>query len=95
MALGRGRDCRRRSCEKGKAMSATHTNIGEYDVVTLVNAVGGWPAGTKGTVVDAHPPYKTVEIEGIEQSDDDMLDYLPMVADEDLRLVRKWSPPTS
>ncbi len=74
-------------------MSTTHTAISEYDVVAFVNPVDGWPAGTKGTVVDIHPPYKTVEIEGIEESDDDhMLDYLPMVADEDLRLVRKWSP---
>jgi ribosomal protein L24 len=73
-------------------MSTTHTDIGEYDVVVLVNAVDGWPAGTKGTVVDVHPPHKTVEIEGIEQSDDDMLEYLPMVADEDLRLVSKCPP---
>ena len=73
-------------------MSTTPTDIGEYDVVALVNAVDRWPAGTKGTVVDIHPPYKTVEIEGIEQSDDDMLDYLPMVADEDLRLVSKCPP---
>ena len=74
-------------------MSTAHTDIGEYDVVVLVNAVDRWPAGTKGTVVDIHPPYKTVEIEGIEHSDDDdMLDYLPMVADEDLRLVSKCPP---
>jgi hypothetical protein len=73
-------------------MTTTHTDIGEYDIVVLVNAVGRWPGGTRGTVVDVRLPYMTVEIEGIEESDDDMLEYLPDVEPENLRLVRKWPP---
>jgi hypothetical protein len=74
-------------------MSVTHTAIGEHDVVVLVNAVGRWPAGTKGTVMHAFPGFKSVEITGIEYSGDDMLEYLPDIADEDLRLVWKCPPP--
>jgi peptidyl-tRNA hydrolase len=40
------------------------------------------------------PGFKTVEITGIEDSGDDMLEYLPDIADEDLRLVWKCPPPT-
>jgi hypothetical protein len=76
-------------------MSTTHTVIGEHDLVVLINAVERWPAGTRGTVVDIHPNFKTVEIKGIENSGDDMLEYLPMVADEDLRLVWRCPPPAS
>ena len=76
-------------------MSTTHTVIGEHDVVVLVNAVERWPAGTRGTVVDIRPGFKTVEITGIENSGDDMLEYLPDVTDEDLRLVWKCPPPAS
>ena len=72
----------------------TQTVIGEYDTVELVNAVERWPAGTKGTVVLDRPTSKTVEIVGIEESGDDMLDYLPDIATEDLRLVRKCLPAT-
>jgi hypothetical protein len=32
-------------------MSTTRTAIGEHDVVTLREAVDGWPTGTKGAVV--------------------------------------------
>lgn len=74
-------------------MSTTQTAIGELDRVVLVNAVEGWPAGTKGTVALVYPSYKVLEIDGIEESDDDMLEYLPTVTDEDLRLIRKWTPP--
>jgi hypothetical protein len=74
-------------------MSTTQTVIGEHDVVVLVNAVGRRPAGTKGTVVSDHPTYKTVEVAGIEESgDDEVLDYLPTVATENLRLVWKCPP---
>lgn len=76
-------------------MSTTHTVIGEHDVVVLVNAVERWPAGTKGTVVGIYPGYKIVEITGIENSGDDMLEYLPHATDEDLRLVWKCPPPKS
>lgn len=76
-------------------MSTTHTVIGEHDVVALVNAVERWPAGTEGTVVGIYPDYMIVEIDGIENSGDDMLEYLPDVATEDLRLVWKCPPPAS
>jgi hypothetical protein len=76
-------------------MSITHTAIGENDVVVLTSAVERWPAGTKGTVVGVYPGFKMVEIAGIENSGDDMLEYLPDVADEDLRLVWKCPPPKS
>lgn len=76
-------------------MSTTQTVIGEHDVVALVNAVERWPAGTTGTVIEIHPGFKTVEITGIEYSGDDMLEYLPDVADEDMRLVWKCPPPVS
>jgi hypothetical protein len=76
-------------------MSATDMVIGEHDVVVLVNAVERWPAGTRGTVVDIYPGSKTVEITGIENSGDDMLEYLPMVANEDLRLIWKCPPSAS
>jgi hypothetical protein len=76
-------------------MSTTHTVIGEDDVVVLVNTVERWPAGTRGTIVGVHPGFKMVEITGIEYSGDDMLEYLPAVADEDLRLVWKCPPPAS
>ncbi|MBS1887341.1 MAG: hypothetical protein JSU06_09145 [Actinobacteria bacterium] len=75
-------------------MSTTRAVIGEHDVVALINPVERWPAGTEGTVVSNHPAYKTVEIVGIEESGDDMLDYLPTVATEDLRLVWKAPPPS-
>jgi hypothetical protein len=76
-------------------MSTTHTVIGEHDVVVLINAVERWPAGTKGTIVGVHREFKLVEITGIEDSGDDMLEYLPAVADRDLRLVWKCPPPAS
>jgi hypothetical protein len=47
---------------KGASMSATQTVIGEHDVVALLNPVGGWPAGTKGTVIIDEPALKFVEI---------------------------------
>jgi hypothetical protein len=74
-------------------MSTTHTTIGELDRVALVNPVDRWPVGTEGIVALVYPSYKVLEIDGIEESDDDMLDYLPTATDQDLRLVRKWVPP--
>jgi hypothetical protein len=75
-------------------MSVAQAVIGEHDVVVLTKAVERWPAGTRGTVISDHPDYKTVEISGIENSaDDEMLDYMPDVRTEDLRLVWKCPPP--
>ncbi len=74
-------------------MSTTRSGIDENDVVVLVNAVGPWPAGTEATVALVYPSYKVLEIVGIEDSGDDMLEYLPMATDEDLKLVWKCPPP--
>jgi hypothetical protein len=75
-------------------MSVAQAVIGEHDVVVLTRAVERWPAGTEGTVISDHPAYKLVEIVGIENSaDDEMLDYMPALAAEDLRLVWKCPPP--
>jgi hypothetical protein len=74
-------------------MSTTQTTIGELDRVALVNPVEGWPIGTEGVVALVYPSYKVLEIDGIEESDDDMLAYLPTATDKDLRLVRKWVAP--
>jgi hypothetical protein len=74
-------------------MSTTREAIAEYDVVALINGVGRWPAGTEGTVVLVFPGYMVVEIDGIEESGDDMLEYLPDVAPENLRLI--WKRPSS
>jgi hypothetical protein len=74
-------------------MSTTHTTIGELDRVALVNPVERWPVGTEGIVALVYPSYKVLEIDGIEESGDDMLEYLPDAEDKDLRLVRKWVPP--
>ena len=71
-------------------MSTVQTVIAEHDVVVLTKAVERWPAGTKGTVISDRPDWKLVEIVGIEDSaDDEVLDYMPEVATEDLRLVSK------
>ncbi len=72
-------------------MSTTHAVIEEYDVVVLINEVGRWPAGTEGTVVLVCTDHMVIEIVGIEDSDDDMHDYLPMVSPENLRLI--WKRP--
>jgi hypothetical protein len=55
-------------------MSTTRTVIGELDVVALLNPVGDWPAGTRGTVIYDHPDVKLVEIcnefgEGVDELD--------------------------
>ena len=71
-------------------MSTVADLIGEHDVVVLTKAVERWPAGTKGTVISDRPDLKLVEIVGIEDSaDDEVLDFMPEVATEDLRLVSK------
>jgi hypothetical protein len=49
-------------------MSTTATSIGEHDLVTLRNPVGGWPAGTRGAVVSVFPMHRWVEV--VDESDD-------------------------
>lgn len=71
-------------------MSTIDSVIGEHDVVVLLNPVGRWPAGTEGTVISDHPDHKLVEMPGIEDSsDDEVFDFMPAVATEDLGLVSK------
>jgi hypothetical protein len=66
-------------------MAIAKRDIGEVDVVSFTEAVGRWPAGTRGTVVCDYGDDKMVEI-----SNDlgETLD-LPMVAVEKLRLESK------
>lgn len=62
--------------------------IAEHDVVALKCGVRSWPAGTRGTVVSDHGPWKLIEV-----SDDrgQMLDLFE-VAEEDLELVKHYPP---
>lgn len=43
-------------------MATVRRALGELDVVELLDPVGRWPAGTRGTVVDQHGDVKQVEI---------------------------------
>jgi hypothetical protein len=68
-------------------MAITKQTIKEIDVVELLDSVGGWPAGTVGTVVHDLGQWKQIEI-----SDDRgvMLDLVSVQAPQ-LRLVAKHS----
>jgi hypothetical protein len=69
--------------------------IGEIDVVRLTRPFGRWPAGSEGTVVNVvtGAPVVTVEMPGIEESEDDVFDYLPEVPLEFLELVWRYDGP--
>jgi hypothetical protein len=74
---------------RGGEMSVAHAEIGEHDVVALLNSVNGWPVGTEGTVLNEGSSIKFIEIsnhrgEGV--------DYLDVPVDR-LRLVWKCPPP--
>ncbi|MBS1863640.1 MAG: hypothetical protein JSS68_18240 [Actinobacteria bacterium] len=71
-------------------MSITGTEIGELDVVVLLNSVDGWPVGTKGTVVSDDPALKLIEVSNELGEAIAFLDVPP----EQLRLVWKCPPPT-
>jgi hypothetical protein len=66
-------------------MTAVKQGIKEIDVVSFVEAVGDWPAGTEGTVVSDYGSEKMVEIAN---GRGETLD-LPVVPVENLRLVAK------
>jgi hypothetical protein len=68
-------------------MATVKHAISENDFVGLLDAVGEWPAGTTGTVVDEHGEHKLIEI-----SDDQgqMLDLIS-VTEPRLRLISKHS----
>jgi hypothetical protein len=68
-------------------MATTKQAIGEIDVVELLDQVGKWPAGTRGTVVDEHGEWKQLEIadhQGV------MLDLIS-VAEPRLKLIAKYT----
>ena len=66
-------------------MATVKHAIGEIDYVELLDAVGRWPAGTRGTVVDERGEWKQIEI-----SDDrgQMLDLIS-VAEPRLKLIAR------
>ncbi len=68
-------------------MATVKHAISEIDYVELLDAVGRWPAGTRGTVVDERGEWKQIEI-----SDDQgqMLDLIS-VAEPRLKLISKHS----
>lgn len=68
-------------------MATVKQGVGEIDVVSLVEAVGRWPAGTEGTVVSDYGDRMMIEIAN---ERGETLD-LPVVAAENLRLVIKHS----
>jgi hypothetical protein len=68
-------------------MATVKHAIGEIDYVELLDAVGRWPAGTRGTVVDERGEWKQIEI-----SDDQgqTLDLIS-VAEPRLKLISRHS----
>lgn len=66
-------------------MATVKQTIGEVDVVSFVEAVNKWPAGTRGTVVHDFGEKKMVEISN---ERGETLD-LPVVSVEKLRLESK------
>lgn len=68
-------------------MAAVKQAIHEIDVVELIEAVDGWPAGTNGTVVHDLGETKMVEI----SNDRGETLGLPSIPTELLRLVAKHS----
>ncbi len=68
-------------------MAVAKTKIGEHDYVELVDPVGKWPPGTRGTALSDHGASKLIEV-----SDDrgQMLDLFE-VPESQLRLVEKYS----
>lgn len=69
-------------------MSIAQTVIGELDVVALAQPFSGWPVGTEGAVIYVHPDFKLVEVANDNGETRDEL----AVADDQVRLVRKYSP---
>lgn len=68
-------------------MITTQTSIDEHDVVTLRKPVDGWPAGTRGTVIEMFPSHRWVEIVHENGEDFDIVSVRP----EELELV--WKSP--
>ena len=68
-------------------MATVKQAIGEIDVVELLDQVGKWPAGTRGTVVDESGEWKQLEIADAQGV---MLDLIS-VAEPRLKLIAKYS----
>jgi hypothetical protein len=66
-------------------MATVKHAIGELDYVELLDPVGRWPAGTRGTVVDEHGEWKQIEISESEPPGA-MLDLIS-VAESRLKLI--------
>ncbi|MBS1895273.1 MAG: hypothetical protein JST59_28570 [Actinobacteria bacterium] len=67
----------RRRAREGARQKRTSLPIGEHDVVALVAAIDGWPAGTTGTVISEVGGYLTIEISNHRGEDLAHLDVLP------------------
>jgi hypothetical protein len=68
-------------------MAPVKQKIGEIDFVAFIQAVGRWPAGTKGTVVADFGDAKMIEISNAQG---ETLD-LPVVPVDKLKLLVKYS----
>jgi hypothetical protein len=69
-------------------MSTMQTDVAEFDVVALLNSVGGWPSGTEGTIIHEWRASMLVEICNERGEALDELD----VPKDQLRLVWKCPP---
>ena len=67
-------------------MPSAKSKIGEVDIVSLVEEVDGWPAGTSGTVVADFGDDKMVEI----SDDRGVMLALPVVPADKLKLEAKY-----
>jgi hypothetical protein len=68
-------------------MATVKHAISEIDVVELLDTVGKWPAGTRGTVVDERDDCKQIEISDERGVTLDLIS----VAEPRLKLVAKHS----
>ena len=68
-------------------MATVKHAIGEIDVIELLDAVGGWPAGTRGTVVDERGEWKQIEVSNDRGQTLDLIS----VAEPRLKLIAKHS----
>ena len=70
-------DFARARAREGVKKRRTPLPIGEHDVVALVAAIDGWPAGTIGTVISEAGDCKTIEISNHRGEDLAFLEVLP------------------
>jgi hypothetical protein len=75
-------------------LSITQTQIEEYDSVVLTQALGGWPAGTRGVVQGVRGSSRLVEITEYDESRD-FLDHIMYVGLDQISLAHKHRPRSS